>query len=268
MVEYTLSVPKGAEPALESDIRFSRAALENAGGRTFDLDVDILDPLSFEIMAELNRSVDMEQAGEAALQEITPAINYLSKSIMREAFKAFPPAREGKAMDPLGVGEESYGMNDMFNVITNRPDAQDNTSREAPTANGGSVALSGGKDNASKHLPNPHVVNVFQEGGIRIHSAVHNFRGYIDVGDDSCFVDVSPQQPKTRAAKSNTVCGDSSVLVSSEDGATGVSEKNKSLSWLREASSAFLPRPVSATTMDVDGGEGAPASDVFENKNQ
>lgn len=251
VVEYTLSVPKASEAVPDSDARFSRAALENAGGRTFDLDVDILDPLSFEIMAELNRSVEKEQASEAALREMTPTINYLCKSIMRESFTAFPAVGEGTVLDPLRVGEESYRMNDMFNIITTRPNAKDPVDPNTDTP---IVSASVGGKESAKSQSNLHVVNAFPDGNIRVHSAVHNFRGYIDVADDSCFVDVPPPQPENKGLVNIiNVSADSSVAASCETTGGDDAEKSNRVSWLREASSALLPRVEKNSRMDIDG---------------
>lgn len=51
--------------------RFAQSTVSSLGGRSFDLDVDIEDPCCYEILSEINRSVEEERAVETTFKEVS-----------------------------------------------------------------------------------------------------------------------------------------------------------------------------------------------------
>lgn len=221
VVEYALST-KPIETSTGSPGRFSRAAVYDVGGRTFDLDVDILDPISYEIVAEVSNSVEQDRVSDVALSELAPTISYLSRSITREALKTLVVCSD-ESVDPLGIGESSYEMNDMLHSINTRRQVSlfsdsrclgkgtvpNITTVQTLPENGAGVKDSNGRKSTN-------VVHVFEQTGIRAPSAVHNYRGYIDLGNDLVFADTN-------------VKGSASTV------------PDRSNSWVRTAVKAFAP---------------------------
>lgn len=216
VVEYTLS-NKVSDPAANAPARFSRAAFIEAGGRTFDLDVDILDPISYEIVAEIKRSADLERASDAALAKLVPTISYLSRKIMREALNVLPVSIDETALDPLGIGESSFAMSDVLHSVANREEVVFKDGQTSDTAGDGDGA--------------PGFPRVSAETGVRLPSAIHNYRGYIDVGNDALFADIEKVRPR------------SPINIRDPAVSKRVNNQNQrdSVSWVRVAVKALLP---------------------------
>lgn len=257
VIEYNLAPNKGSDILAENPPRrFSSSYVPEAGGRTFDLEVDVFDPSSFEIVEELNRTTDEEQAADSVLAAMAPKVQYLTRCIMREAFKVFPVDENGSSIDPLGVGAEAYKLNDMFHVISTRegksipeatvtgskaeadPNTQQgimgsgvNTQSNTPSglAGGGATAhVPASRDTTTRgHDRKAHtnVVNIFDKTGVYVPSAIHSLRGFIDVASDFPFQD-NAAHPKVHE-------------LSLHNSSTPL---EKQLSWVRQAAKILLPK--------------------------
>jgi hypothetical protein len=304
VVEYTLAPSKGSEPAESAAAsapprRFSSSSVAEAGGRTFDLEVDILDPSSFEIVDEVNKSTEADQATDAVLAQMAPKIQYLARCVMRESFNVFP-LEEGlgkcgdMAIDPLGVGAEAYKMNDMFRVISTRqetllpdkllarPDPEQASASAAAGGSGGggtilpTTSAVVAKDNGGAGAgagagavgkDGRHIVNVFEDIGLCMPSAVHSYRGYIDVASDVPFRDIVPPKTHTQLNLRSAASlreGRASDVTATGAGAAGqgggkdssgsgresasasssVVRQEDEISWVRKAAKILLPPSV------------------------
>jgi hypothetical protein len=216
VADFMLSSSISPDPLIHAEkvTRFGPTAIAKAGGRVFDIDVDIIDDTCHEILAELNESAQAEKNCDNVLTQIQSKIAFISREISR---KVYTESTNNLVIDPYDFAEIPLDFADVAqkisirgkseivsNIVSPASSAQDenrttgSTSVEAPLAVGKATV---GTDS----------VNISADTGINISSAIHVIRGFIDVGDASSF------QNSCDSAASSWIRDAACALISSDN---------------------------------------------------